>query len=340
MSELVSAIETFSDMTVRRHRGQLSGDERAKFSELEAMLRERIDGARPGPRRPGAQAAPANTREAPMPVRADPARPSAPRQMGVELSAKDSKKLQTVAAPTASGYTPPATFLFSDYYGGDIQLAANVKGPLTGVRTADGQAVELSPEARLLYGVTDAPPVLTPVDAAPIPLDLPLTPVSPIPIGAAVPLPIPLPIAAVPLPIPLPIAAPRAPTPAPVAKPPPPSAAASPRAPQAVVHLIEGGHKRGDLIGIEPDAGIVKLSTEDVALSQVLTVFVAPAPGVAPRTSVGQGLVVTLTNGREVSGRSADYAPGVQAMTLVPDQRGKVDYIWVPAWSVKAIRLS
>jgi hypothetical protein len=40
-------------------------------------------------------------------------------------------------------------------------------------------------------------------------------------------------------------------------------------------------------------------------------------------------------------GVSPDYAPGVTAMTLIPDdRRGNVERIWVPAWSVKAIQLA
>ncbi|MBI4820153.1 MAG: hypothetical protein HY791_28010 [Deltaproteobacteria bacterium] len=349
MSELVTAIETFADLTVRRFRGQLQSEHKAQLTELETLLRGNIQGARGGPKKAPAAKPDASHAAAAHPAAAHPAHPSAPQPVAAQhvaaepvraragpptpampaMSAKDAKKVRSVNAPAASGYTPPVSFLFSDYFGAELAPAA--RGAPSGARTADGTAVELSKEAQLFYGVQPPALVLTPIDE---PAPIPLTPIDPVPV-TPIPVVTPAPQMGIPPPMSgMPVGMPQ-PTPIPQL---------TPRAPQAVVHLMEGGHRRGDLVNIDLAGGVVSLlaagKPDLVPMSSVLTVFVAPAPGTQSRQSVGQGLVVTLINGREVSGRSADYAPGVQAMTIVPDQRGKVDYIWVPAWAVKGIRLS
>ncbi|MCC7381889.1 MAG: hypothetical protein IT384_08675 [Deltaproteobacteria bacterium] len=115
-------------------------------------------------------------------------------------------------------------------------------------------------------------------------------------------------------------------------------------APPAVVHLLSGASKRGELTAFSPAAGDVRIRTsgveEAVEVSEIFAIFVGLSKAGAPLAATGTRIAVKLLNGKELTGHSPDYAPGAAAMTLVPDDRRNVDRVWIPAWSVSEIRLA
>ena len=227
MTETLSAIEDFTRLTLLRLRGELPVDERPRLESLEDLLRDRIDGARPAPRKienptavatarpsmnnvkpaqvtitrrgPGeggappqptisaAQPAPApapaaapppppaQTRAAPPPpmsVRtaplAAPPLPAGPPVVAAQavesitLSLADRGKLTEISAKSLpkSGYTPSDKPLYmEDYYDEAIERDNTLGGNDRADKVLSlGESMQsFTDEARLLFGVTDAP---------------------------------------------------------------------------------------------------------------------------------------------------------------------------------------
>ena len=344
MGDTVSAINEFVELAILRKRGQLPVDERWRLDALEDVLRDSIDGAHPAPRRiegPAPSMAPGaavDIEPAKVVVRKSPAGAApadAPREVEiapappVELSADDQSKVKEVAkgALPPSGYTATQTPCYlEDYYTADLSvLSETPAGPVSAIVSAGGENVQLLQEARVLLGVAPGAPTQT-------------DEIQPIPLDAVAPLPVePVPSAPAPV-MAAPVADPVA------AMPPPPPAPGG----MAIVHMLVGGFQRGELMAFDPAGGIVVIKAPrqpaglQIALSEVLAIFFSPPRGAPPLPiGVGQRLTVKLANDRELLGASPDYAPGVQAMTLIPDdRRGNVDRIWVPAWAVKEIHFA
>jgi hypothetical protein len=350
MVDTRAAIDEYVDLALRRHRGRLKADTRWRLEALEDVLRDLIDGAHPAPRRienpsavggvasrvrpnvepakvvvtknpsvgPGDPEAPPTIEPAVLPASALVAVEAAP---AVALSDNDKSKVREVdeADLPASGYTPPtAPCYLEDYYTADLRALSGGVAVSRVVGAGGPGDLDLLQEARVLLGVPAAPaaPAVAP------------TPVAAAPSGATPPPVI--------VPSPAPAAA-RAPAAVPVGGPP------------AIVHLLAGGFRRGRLVAFDPAGGSITVQESrdggppaTIALPEVLAVFFGVARGQsATPPPAGQRLAVKLVNDREVIGVSGDYAPGVTAMTVVPDdRRGNVDHIWVPAWSVKEIRFA
>lgn len=371
---------------------------------------------RAAPSRP-ASVAPAAVSAPPAPARAAPTsappRPEPPRvrsEPAPTLSALDKAKLNEIPARAVArtSYTPSVSPLFmDDYYESTLAPDHSLSGhdKATRVLTLGEETMALPEEARVLFGVADAPivrgatpadplrtldgeegeltelrgdgeetearePVFAPASGArTTPRDNSQTAIAPPP---ARPTPSPPRVSAGPArasvaapappsrPAPAPAARPTAPASA-APPPPPPAAAPAPaprtRPPEAprpearpitpiIVQLLSGETKRGELVAFDPDGGVVTLRAtpqtgeESVDVNEVFAVFVGHARGVPPRPAEGTRIAVRMTNDREVVGVSPDYAPGANAMTLVPDDRRTVDRIWIPAWSVTEIRFA
>ncbi len=346
-------IQGFVELVLARQKRALAPAEKEHLEALDEALRTLIDGARPAPKKianpspsrpagsapsapvavaqvrqrsPSAAAAPATVtpaknRPLPPPAVVTPAKPPAPPPLAI--SAADKKKLNPLSlAQLSSSYTPSRRPAYlADYYDEDISLP-ELSGDLTPntVVAADGGEVSLREDAKILLGlvapkpraviqpsapsVADALPVIepeavVPVEEAP---DEPATPVQPMEPVEAEPVIEGLPV---------------------------------------IVHMLAGGTRRGQIAAFEPELGTVQLiGAEELPLSEVLAIFFGVRKGGATHPGGGEPVVVRLVNDKQVTGRTADYQEGAIALTVVPEpRRGSIDFIWVPAWSVKAIRL-
>ena len=352
MANATQAIEEFVALSIDRRRGKLPLSERPRLEALEDVLRDMIDGAHAAPRKlenPSAAGNRTRTRPEVAPAKIQVARrtksghevPSpAATEPEIKLSSTDEAKVTSVKKDERpSGYTPSVQPCFlGDYYNAGLSLAEKLGSQTpTKIRSSDEEAqVQLGEEARLLLGLKDAqiageeaPVTLNPSDLQPVPLE-------------------PEAIQAVP-------AAPAAPqrarrtstTAAPTFGPsnPSKSSSSSGSGGEALVTIqfIAGGSKRGTLQNFDPSQATLQLvanqTSETITLRDALAIFFQKSS--QPIAATGSKLVVTLINDRELGGVSPDYAPGVAAMHIVPnDQRGQVQYIWVPAWAVKAIRFA
>lgn len=341
---------------------------------------------------PAARAAPTSAPPRPEPprVRSEPA---------PTLSTLDKSKLNEIPARAVgrTAYTPSVSPLFmDDYYESTLAPDHSLSGHdrATSVRALGEETIALPDEARVLFGVSDAPVFRAATPADPLrtldgeegeltelrgdgeetearepvfagrgaPRDNSQTAIAPPP---ARPTPAPPRASAAPArpsavapPAPAPPSRPAPAPPTATSRPAPPPAPAAPppvartRPPEArpitpiIVQLLSGETKRGELVAFEPEAGVVTLRAtpqagdESVDVNEVFAVFVGHARGVPPRPAEGTRIAVRMTNDREVVGVSPDYAPGANAMTLVPDDRRTVDRIWIPAWSVTEIRFA
>lgn len=308
-SAAYEAINEFVKLAAERRTRALPENKKARMQLLDEQLRDAIDGAHPAPRR----------LSNPSPIKATtPAHGVAPAKIQVkasqaldaalELSLKDKSKLSSITMDMlpVSTYTPPSVPTFmSDYYSDSLVPARMSTSDLpTQAVSPSGETVDLQHEVRVLLGLEKPRPVTPPAARA----------------GPRV------------------TAAARAATPAP---------AAPVRGVQAIVHIIAGGTQRGRIDGFDPKAAHIDLMGRDptrpptqIPMQEVLAVFFGLASGAPPTEPVGTALTVKLTNDRDVSGISTDYAEGGDALTIVPNpRRGSVDRIWVPARAVKGITL-
>jgi hypothetical protein len=77
-----------------------------------------------------------------------------------------------------------------------------------------------------------------------------------------------------------------------------------------------------------------------VPVVDVLAIFFGLARGEVATEATGTPMTVKLSNDRDVSGISPDYAEGADSLMIVPNpRRGSVDHIWIPAGAVKSIQL-
>lgn len=377
------ALEDFVRLARQARRSALDADDRLALAELDEQLRDAIDGARPAPKRIAAPEAVA-AEEAPRPVvpaakvqikRRAPTAHAVLEELTIRRT--DAKKLNRVSLrDNPSGYTPSVRPAFLDaYYEDAVDRVDRVTERPSRVVDAEGALVDLPDSTRDLWligqGVPDepAPDAQHPWATPPAQRPAPSEPSAPAvqaggpgghrPRAASSPAAPEAgerrPRAASRAPAPASSAeSPRASRPSAPAAPPSPepvSAAstspAEPRAkrPPAVVHLLEGGARRGLIARFDAAAGLISLvdksgeETAEVRLPDVLVIFFGRLPDVPASPREGVRVELSLVNDRRVVGFSPDYQPNGSAITIVPESdRGGVDRIWVPAWSVKSLR--
>lgn len=234
-----------------------------------------------------------------------------PEEVAQSVSKKDRGKLRAVRTNLSSGYTPPVQRGYLSDYFGELEPMAVGGTPSRAVRAAGGH-LELMPEVAVYFGVQA-------VDTEPEPDPLAN-------IDFSKPPPAPPPVAAGPAEEPL----------APGESPPRPIS----------IYLMTGAVRKGETRKLEPETGFVKyrivrgMPDTRLPVREVREIHFAPVDGIPPMPATGQRMTITLVNGQRISGFSPDYAPGVTAMHVAPDPRPhNLDFIWLPAWSVKEIQL-
>jgi hypothetical protein len=320
MTDLVASIQEFAALSIMRLKGELGVEDRDRLQSLEDLLRDSIDGAHPAPRRieNPAPASPSAVRSVVKPAKVVVnKRPSLDADL--PLGEKDREKITAIRETDIprSSYTPSAAPAYlEEYYGASITRTEKVSEPPKRVVGAEGARPSIADEVKLLFGMVTVPPPPPMVEGRRT-------------------------VSAAPGPdVGRPTAPPRV-TPVPVAR----AASSSPAGPPAVVHFLNGGSKRGELLAFDADAGVLSIrppqaEPEDVPLNDVLTVFIGIAKGQTPEPPSGTKMIVKLLNHKELRGMSPDYAQGAAAMTLIPDDRRNVDRVWIPAWSVAEIRFA
>lgn len=318
-SAAFEAINEFVKLAAERRTKALPDKKKARLELLDEQIRDVVEGARPAPKRianPSATA-PSTAARGVGPAKIE-VKASAALEQALELSTKDKSKLNAVRAAELpkSSYTPPALPAFmADYYSDSIVPARIGTADLPSQAvTATGETADLQREVRILLGL-ERPPEPAPAVA---------------PAAAHAPKR-------------------RAVTPAAASASAAPAAGApAPRGVQVIVHLLAGGTQRGRIERFEPGTGRIELLDKDpskpaqaVELKQVLAVFFGTTRGKPATRPSGTGLVVRLTNDRQISGMSPDYREDGSSLTIVPNpSRGNIDRVWVPAWAVKSIELT
>jgi hypothetical protein len=317
----LAAIHELAELVIERRRRPLTPEAKQRLDALDGRVRDAVDGARAAPRRVTTQPEPAAT---PGP------RAPAARVMGlsvveeaVKLSDADRRKVKRelkLSDIPKSGYTPPSSPAFlSDYYFDDLVPATRLGGAApVSVITAEGEAPELTDEARRLLGVQPGRPVAPAAPSRP-----------PAPSISSV--------------APAPPASPSRPA----ARPAPRRTAGSPETP-VIIHLLSGTTVRGNVDQFDPGSGtIVLLGSQEGAPEQavevrdVLAVFLGLGRDGRPTPASGPGVVVQLANDRQIAGYTPDYVEGGAALTVIPEpRRPNLDRVWIPAWAVKAIDLA
>lgn len=321
----LAVIRDFVDLAVRRRVAQLPPAERMEMDALEEVLRDAIDGARPKPKRidnPEASAAPSRP-SAPVPSAKVEVRSREGENLKLaglaeklEVSLADKNKIREVSASSlpVSHYTPPATPSFlGDYYDDVVPEAVTGDVVPGSIIRADGEAVALKKEVKVLFGLeAPAGPAGSPRPASPRPTSSRPAPTRPASSGRR---------------------------------------ASSSGPPQpgrpAIIHFVRGGTKRGRIAPFDPSSGQVVLlpkqpdqEKEAIDLGAVLAIFLGLTQDERPTEPAGDQVVITLINDKRVSGLTNDYQEGGDALTIVPEpRRGNIDRIWIPATAVKAIEM-
>jgi hypothetical protein len=333
VSGTLEAIQEYVDLAIARRRQSISSDEKSRMLMLEEALRDLIDGAHPAPRSIEGHltddlkldAPPARARQTPAPnARVEPAQSAKALDrldslaQKLDLSIKDKKKLNAISVDQLpkSSYTPrTGESILSVYYddGFSSPVESEAKMTPTRVVSADGEPVELSQEARILFGLEKQPEPPPPPE--PVRVQVPVTPT----------------------------AGTRSSPGAPEIGAEPTGAFGRP----TIVHLLAGGVRRGQIEDFDPASGVLNFVSESngppstVPLNEVLAIFFGLSRGEQPAPATGQRVVVRLVNDRQVAGLTEDYQEGGDSLTVAPEQkRGNVDRIWIPAWSVKEIQLA
>jgi hypothetical protein len=348
MSDVVGTLEIiqeYVDLAMTRRKRSITPDAKSRMEALDETLRDLIDGARPRPRRiegtpviaastppPGGQAFRADPNSSVARAKHEAAdgldldlKPPAPKASSldtfakaIDVSSTDRKKMREVSVDQLpkSSYTGSRSPAFlGAYYAEDIvpldEKTAKSLIPKRIVGT-EGEAFNLSNEARLLFGL-----------AAEGPRPLPSTDTDVMSAGT---------------PSDARIRVPTTPTSA--------NTNATPvRGRPSIVHLLQGGTRRGHIDAFDPSSGEVTLYAErgaesTIAIQDVLAIFFGLQKGEEPSPVSGQRVIVRLVNDRQVAGVTDDYQEGGDALTVMPEQRrGNVDRIWIPAWAVKEIQL-
>jgi hypothetical protein len=111
--------------------------------------------------------------------------------------------------------------------------------------------------------------------------------------------------------------------------------------------LLTGAVRKGETSKLDPDSGFLKyrivrgMPESRLPVREIREIHFSPMDGVPPMPAEGQRMTITLVNDQRLTGFSPDYAPGVNAINVVPDPRPhNIDFIWLPSWAVKAIQLS
>lgn len=120
--------------------------------------------------------------------------------------------------------------------------------------------------------------------------------------------------------------------------------AAAESARRVVVHLADGQVRRGEVLDLELAHDTFSFigaggSTETVPRSQLRAVFFMRGPGAAAvPCAEGAAIRVTLRDGRELAGRSADHESGGDGFTVVPDAASSnTALVWVARAAVRSV---
>jgi hypothetical protein len=293
--EALRVIQEFVDLAAKRRVGSLPKEQRARLETLDERLRELIEGAKPKPRNIENPSAVKSMRVGGLAEELDRA-----------IDSKEQKKIRDVSTADLprSFYTPPSVPAFmADYYDeGLVPTPTSDLGhgaPKEVVR-ADGSAVELMDEVKVLFGLAEPPPAReTPARRTSAPVRERRTSAN---------------------------TGPQLGRPAIVHY----VAGATKRG-----EIAPFEPHTGKLFFLEKDG-----SVEEVELGQVLAVFLGLLKGEEPSENAGERLIITLINDKRVTGMTKDYEEGGSSLTLVPDpRRGNIDKIWIPASAVKAIEI-
>lgn len=112
---------------------------------------------------------------------------------------------------------------------------------------------------------------------------------------------------------------------------------------RVVIHLSDGQVRRGQVLDVELSRDAFSYigaggSIESVPRADVRTVFFMRAPGVPSCGAEGVPVRVTLRDGRELTGKSADHDRGGESFTVVPDDgRSNAALVWVARSSVRSV---
>ncbi|HET7755511.1 MAG TPA: hypothetical protein VFK85_16520 [Anaeromyxobacteraceae bacterium] len=112
---------------------------------------------------------------------------------------------------------------------------------------------------------------------------------------------------------------------------------------RVVIHLSDGQVRRGQVLDVELSRDAFSYigaggSIESVPRADVRTVFFMRAPGVPSCGAEGVPVRVTLRDGRELTGKSADHDCGGESFTVVPDDgRSNAALVWVARSAVRSV---
>lgn len=306
----LSQIEEFVGLARERRRRALPSDERERLETLDEALREAIDGARPAPKRianPAPARGPANAAGAAVTRPTPPTGTAAPKLSGaveevLDLSSKDKKKLSEVRL--------------------DQLPVSAYTPPVIPTFLSDYFADDVVP-AKLAPGATPSRVVSAEGDRIELGKEarVLLGLEKPKPQGRS--------------------AGPTTDPTRPAAPKTNPRSAPADEGTPVIVHLVQGGTRRGAVDLFDPNAESLEfLDGSSLPFREVLAVFFGLKKGEPATPAEGQAVVVKLVNDKQVSGLTADYEEGAMALTVVPDpRRGNIDRIWVPAWAVKGIEI-
>lgn len=359
----LEAIEAFVNLHRKARRRALGQEDRLLRETLDEQLRDVIDGARPAPKRIHAPTNGPRRAETPAPPAKVDIRASGPSADNLSIPAAASvleelqlspslaEKVQSVDLPRrASTYTPSKQPAHLDaYYENTVDMSEQPMGPPRHVVDVDGTPLELAPSALELWNVgqtddlpsgTSAGPGTRPEAASSgtsgrrirIQRSASIAPAAPTAMRSYPSTRKDAPVLAKRSEVPLPKPAPREVT-------------RQDDLPEAIVHLLEGGTRRGFIAHFDGAAKVIELLSKDsgaevseIPLDKVLVIFFGRRGRGPASPKEGLRLEVTLVNDRRLIGFSKDYTPSGSALTVVPEaDRGRVDRVWVPAWSVKAL---
>ena len=154
--EALRAIQEFVDLAIQRRTGSMPQQQRARMDELDQLLRDLVQGAKPKPRAIENPSAVKSLKVGGLAQELDKA-------LENKAEDKDQKKIRDVSTSDLpqSFYTPPSVPAFmADYYEEGLVATPTAdlgSAPKT-VLTVDGLEIELMDEVKVLFGMMEPPP--------------------------------------------------------------------------------------------------------------------------------------------------------------------------------------
>ena len=343
----VEAIEAFVELHRKSRRRALNAEDRRRQESLDAAVRDAIEGARPAPKAQlGSEAQPSQQTQSSRISRSVASRSQTPppqtatEEPEITIKADDIRRMNRVDLSTSrrSNYTPSKSPPIIDtYYDYAVSAREPVPtAPPSKVVNPTGDLIELSPVTKDLWNIggeendktSDPPPLAGPrtnVDRHRVDKGVnegPSTQVDP------------------------PTKVNNAQTPRPSRVQNKPAAQRDNLGPPALVHLRNGGTRRGLIARFDSVGGRLLLKEKaskneellEIRLEEVLAIFFGRRTNAQPSPKNGVQVEVTLINDKRLEGFSRDYRPNGIALTIVPRiDRSGVDRVWVPAWAVRSI---